>query len=89
MACKIWSKNGKSKESSSPSVDKGRCSNNEDDGQTKVRRYEDSQGVEAHFGCDQRYGCKAWRLAIDARLKFESDGPKFGLSQLLHFSRAK
>ena len=61
-------KNGKSQESSSPLVDKRRCSNNENDGKSKVRRREDRKSVEADSRCDDCYGGKAWDIPIDARL---------------------
>src|SRR3954464_11006429 len=58
----IRRKNAKSEESSSPRVDERRCSNNEDDGKSKVGRRQDRKSVAANSWCHTCHGRKARRL---------------------------
>jgi hypothetical protein len=62
----FWTVDGK--ESSSPRVDEGRCSNNEDDGKSQVMCRQYRKSAKADPRCHQCDGGKAGRFVINTRL---------------------
>src|ERR1043166_4350605 len=70
----IRRKNAKSEESSSPRVDERRCSNNEDDGKSKVGRRQDRKSVAADSWCHHCHGRKTGRFTVNACLNETATG---------------